>query len=250
MRKPRKNEAPDAAGASRRNVMKGVMLAAVAGGIGPAALANPASYPKRVDAKADTLRASYTDPVVDTAYGRVRGFVRNGIVTFKGVPYGADTSGANRFMPPQKPAPWAGTRNCIHYRVSCPHHITRADMNIEDAFIFEWDDGIESEDCLGLNVWTPATDGGKRPVMVWLHGGGYTQGSSFDLACYHGENLAHRGDVVVVSVNHRLGVFGYLNWPGSKRNSPRPATPACSTSWPVSNGYATISPVSAVTPIT
>ena len=203
--------------ASRRDVMKGLALAAVAGGLSRSVLAEAAEtgvdsgYPKIAPATADTIRAADNNPVVETAYGRIRGYVRNGIYTFKAIPYGADTSGANRFMPPQKPAAWAGTRPCLYHGFVSPQAPRTGWKNNEESWLFSWDDGTQSEDCLNLNVWTRALDNGKRPVMVWLHGGGFSAGSSTELLSYDGENLARNGDVVLVSVNHRLNVFGYLN---------------------------------------
>jgi para-nitrobenzyl esterase len=199
---------------SRRDVMKGLALAAVSGSLGRTALAAPAAstdgYPRMAPATADIVHASDTNPVVETSYGHIRGYSRNGIAIFKNIPYGADTSGANRFMPPQKPAPWTGTRVCLRHGWVSPQSARAGWANNEEAWLFEWDDGIQNEDCLNLNVWTPATDNGKRPVMVWLHGGGFAAGSATELPSYDGENLAHRG-AVVVSVTHRLNVVGYLN---------------------------------------
>ena len=200
---------------SRRDLMKGLALTAVAGGLGSAKMAQAAAvpdsgYPSMASASGDVVRASDTNPEVETAYGRIRGYVRNGIYTFKDVPYGADTSGSNRFMPPQKPAPWTGTRICLHHGYVSPQAARAGWKNNEESWLFQWDDGIQSEDCLNLNVWSPALDNGKRPVMVWLHGGGFSAGSATELPAYDGENLAHRG-VVLVSVTHRLNAFGYLN---------------------------------------
>src|SRR5579863_124942 len=199
---------------SRRDLMKGLTLAAIGGGFARAAsaAASPAAegYPKPAPATGDTVRATDTNPVVETASGRIRGYVRNGIYAFKGVPYGADTSGANRFMPPQKPASWADVRPCLYHGFVSPQGPRGGWHNNEESWLFSWDDGTQSEDCLNLNVWTPALDGGKRPVMVWLHGGGFSAGSATELPSYDGENLAHRG-VVLVSVTHRLNAFGHLN---------------------------------------
>jgi len=151
-------------------------------------------------------------PTVETASGKVVGYVRNGIQTFKGIPYAESTEGANRFMPPIKVKSWSGVRSSRQYGNVAPQAPRSGWANDEEAFMFSWDDGIQSEDCLRINVWTPAVnDGKKRPVMVWLHGGGYTAGSGQELKSYDGENLARRGDVVVVSLNHRLNVLGFLN---------------------------------------
>ena len=101
-------------------------------------------------------------PVADTEYGRVGGVLEEGIRVFKGIPYGADTGGANRWLPARPPAPWTGVRDA--------HQYPPAAMQATSERV-----PVVSEDCLGLNVWTPAlADGGKRPVMVWLHGGGFS----------------------------------------------------------------------------
>ncbi len=137
--------------------------------------------------------------VASTAYGKVRGAVVDGINVFKGVPYGASTAGKNRFMPPSKPAPWTATRDALAYGPTAPQAIGRTRRGVP----------AESEDCLVLNVFTPSlTNGRQRPVMVWLHGGGFSYGTGSD-AILDGTNLARSSDVVVVTINHRLGVFGY-----------------------------------------
>jgi len=161
------------------------------------------------------------DPVVETASGKVRGFSNDGIYTFRGVRYGASTAGKNRFLPPKKPEPWAGVHDATNYgyRAAQTNPATRgvAGPETEMTQILAGSDGFrvappESEDCLFLNIWTPGLGTAKRrPVMVWLHGGGFSMGSSSDLL-YDGTNLARRGDVVMVGVNHRLNVFGYTHF--------------------------------------
>lgn len=171
-----------------------VTLAAVRGSGGKSVIETPASA------------------IVETSAGKVRGFVRNGIVTFKGIAYGASTAGEARFQPPAPPTPWTDVRSTMSYGPVCPQPVRSGWLSDRTAFLYDWDDGFPGEDCLRLNVWTPAAgERGKRPVMVWLHGGGYEAGSSQELPSYDGENLSLRGDVVVVSINHRLNVFGYLN---------------------------------------
>jgi para-nitrobenzyl esterase len=143
---------------------------------------------------------------VRTANGEVRGELRDGIRSFKGIPYGAPTSGPNRFLPPRKPEPWPGARDAFEYGHLAPQRApgaTGGTPGIDDA------SGAEGEDCLVLNVFTPGADGAHRPVMVWLHGGGWTSGSGGP--AYDGSNLARRGDVVVVTINHRLGALAFLH---------------------------------------
>jgi para-nitrobenzyl esterase len=197
---------------SRRGILKGMAISAFAsGGRVFAKTSASCEYPRTRPATGDVIRVSAAEPVVEMQFGRIRGYTRNGVFIFKAVPYGADTSGANRFRPPQKPASWTGIRNCLYHGFVSPQPPRGGWRNNEEAWLFSWDDGIQSEDCLTLNLWTPGLDGAKRPVMVWLHGGGFTAGSATELPSYDGQNLAQRGDVVVVSVSHRLNVFGFLN---------------------------------------
>ena len=161
---------------------------------------------------ANTVLAGRGKAIVETTSGRVSGFIRNGIHTFKGIPYGGPVSGAGRFQPPVKPTPWAGVRSSMQFGQVCPQVARTGWANDEEAWLFSWDDGIPGEDCLRVNVWTPGVnDNRKRPVMVWIHGGGFQAGSGQELPSYDGENLAKGGDVVVVSLNHRLAVLGFLN---------------------------------------
>ena len=145
--------------------------------------------------------------IVETTAGRVRGLLVDRVQTFKAVPYGASTAGARRFLPPLTVTPWTGVRDAFAWGPRCPQTLA--------AFVPEWQPltGTEpmSEDCLHLNVWTPsAARGGARPVMVWLHGGGYTGGSPAARP-YDGANLARRHDLVFVSITHRLNVLGFLH---------------------------------------
>jgi para-nitrobenzyl esterase len=142
---------------------------------------------------------------VQTAAGRVRGVVRFGVNQFWGVPYAASTAGTNRFMPPAKAAPWSGVRDCHQVGNRSPQD---PDGPISEVFALDRQEPM-GEDCLNLNVFTPALGSGNRPVMVWLHGGGFSGGSG-NWLLYEGTNLARKEDVVMVSVTHRLNLFGFL----------------------------------------
>jgi para-nitrobenzyl esterase len=148
-----------------------------------------------------------TGPVAGTHLGPVRGAVDDGILTFKGIPYGADTA-TTRFAAPDEPPSWEEPRDALAFGPACPQTPTGNPGGLFTSWAPRPDPGM-SEDCLFLNVWTPSLDAGDRPVMVWFHGGGFASGSGSSRA-YDGVRLARRGDVVVVTVNHRLNVFGYL----------------------------------------
>ena len=157
-----------------------------------------------------TWSATPSDPVIETTSGKIRGFTVNGIAGFKGVPYGASTAGANRFMPPQKPEPWTGVRDATVWAGHAPQASPGSRRPELANFSGEPDKVPESEDCLTLNLWTPGFDNAKRPVMVWFHGGAFSYGSP-NVPRTDGANLARRGDVVVVTINHRLNIFGFLD---------------------------------------
>lgn len=162
-------------------------------------------------AEPDSVTASKSVAVAETTAGRVRGFVHRRILTFRGIPYAASTAGKQRFLPPAKPAPWKGIRTALSYGFVSPQETNPHWDKDEVAFVYQWDAGVQNEDCLRVNVWTPGLDAQRRPVMVWLHGGGFSSGSGNEMKVYDGENLARRGGVVVVSFNHRVGVAGFLN---------------------------------------
>ncbi len=147
------------------------------------------------------------DVTVETTAGKVQGATINAIHRFKGIPYGASTGGRNRFQPPAKPAAWAGVRETHTYGNISPQPVRGP--SLLRAAIGESQPETENEDCLYLNVWTPGVgDGHKRPVLFWCHGGGFTMGSG-SANFYNGINLGRRGDVVVVTINHRLGPLGF-----------------------------------------
>ncbi len=164
-----------------------------------------------------TETAANGAPIVSTSAGEVQGMLAdNGVRVFKGIPYGASTAGQGRFRPPRPAEPWTGIRETVAYGPPTPQGQPSTappppprPAGAPPPLINNAPTGRQSEDCLVLNVWTPATDGAKRPVLFWIHGGGFSTGSGSS-AWYDGVRIALKQDVVVVTINHRLNVFGYL----------------------------------------
>jgi para-nitrobenzyl esterase len=198
---------------SRRGFLKQSSCLIAASALNPTLVAEAQQTPPASPPPAG-LAGSTAGPlfwVVETTLGKVQGIANTGIKEFKGIPYGASTSGKNRFMPPKKAAAWTGVRECFGHGPICPQ--TLADLRSDYAMLIQWDHHVGGigEDCLTLNVWTPGVnDGQKRAVLVSFHGGGFATGSG-NAPGYDGAQLARLGDVVVVTVNHRLASFGYLH---------------------------------------
>lgn len=157
-------------------------------------------------------------PILATPCGKLRGIRDGGVLSFKGIPYGDTTGGPRRYQPPRPAPPWAGVLDATRYGTIAPQPqgTIRADFQ---AILNYREAAAPGEDCLRLNVWTRTAEPGvRRPVMVWFHGGGFSSGSG-GIPLYDGANLVRRGDVVVVTVNHRLASFGYLDlsWTGDER---------------------------------
>lgn len=163
----------------------------------------------RRDDAAATRCTTPRSAIARTRYGPVRGYVSDDVLIFKGIPYGDDTGGANRWLPAKPPTPWRDAYPALAYGANCPQtpHSFRAK---EHTFLQQWTDGFQGEDMLKLNVWTPSLSG-SRPVMVYFHGGGFSFGSSYELASHDGAQMARHHDVVQVSINHRLNVLGFLD---------------------------------------
>ncbi|MBQ9401402.1 MAG: carboxylesterase/lipase family protein, partial [Clostridia bacterium] len=151
-----------------------------------------------------TFRRDGQTAVVQTEQGKVRGYEHDGLQIFKGIPYAT----AERFHAPQPVEPRDGIFDACSYGYVCPlltNDPPRGELYVPHRF---WP---MDENCLNLNVWTPGTDDKKRPVLVWLHGGGYEAGSAIEHIAYDGANLSRCGDTVVVSINHRLNILGYFD---------------------------------------
>jgi para-nitrobenzyl esterase len=142
--------------------------------------------------------------IASTRYGKVEGIEESGLSTFKGIPFAAPPVGARRWLAPEKPASWGGTRDARRFGAVAPQLPIM--IGALDAMVIN---DPQSEDCLYLNVWTPGTDNKRRPVMVWIHGGAFAIGSGSQ-AIYDGATLARRGDIVLVTVNYRIGPLGFL----------------------------------------
>lgn len=207
-------------GINRRKFLKSVGLGTIMLGAQPlTALASEALTPgnspqDRKDIIDDGPQVQIGDhiAIADTEYGKVKGYIMRGIYTFLGIPYAADTSGKNRFMPPRKHKSWTGIRPAVFYGNTAPQTVYSRASTSYDMFVDHWNYDEISENCLCLNIWTPGiADGKKRPVIVWLHGGGFTRGNGIEQDGYNGENITRYGDIVYCSINHRLGVFGFTD---------------------------------------
>ena len=172
-------------------------------------LAVSCGQPQRRQAECyGTLETSAKLTTVQTVSGPVAGYIDDGVYIYKGIPYAK----AERFAPAVDPDPWKDVRPSRAYGPTCPQGPRSGWYDDAQAFTMHWDDGFPDEDCLRVNVWTAGiNDNGKRPVMVWLHGGGFRAGSGQELISYDGTNLARDHGVVVVSLNHRLNVLGFLD---------------------------------------
>lgn len=162
-------------------------------------------------APADAVDADRpVEPIVSTTAGRLQGTLENGLYVFRGVHYGASTAREGRFKPPKPVEAWPGARDATEFGPICPQEGSVATGQAADATVGFIPALPQSEDCLVLNVWTPGLDAAARPVLLWLHGRGYSEGAGSE-KWYDGTALAQTGDVVVITINHRLNVFGYLH---------------------------------------
>jgi para-nitrobenzyl esterase len=183
----------------------GAALAGTACGTPDATTPAPQTASPAPAASCSTPRSA----VATTQYGKVRGYVEDGVMAFKGVPYGASTAGENRWLPAKPPAPWEGEMPCLTYGPNCPQTLHDWSSS-EQTFLQQWTDGWQSEDCLKLNIWTSSLSG-RRPVMFYIHGGGFYFGSPYELASQDGAQMARHHDVVSITVAHRLNSLGFLD---------------------------------------
>ena len=189
---------------------RSAMLVGMAAGVGLAASGEARAAPasRRAAGQSGTCLTPHS-AIARTQYGPVRGYIDEGVYTFKGIPYGDTTGGENRWLPAKPPKPWTEEYHALAYGANCPQtlHNFRA---VEHTFLQQWTDGFLGEDMLKLNIWTPSLSG-NRPVMVYFHGGGFAFGSSYELASHDGAQMARHHDVVQVSVNHRLNILGFFD---------------------------------------
>jgi len=144
------------------------------------------------------------NPIIETTAGKLKGLFEDGLYVFKGIPYAEPPTGKLRWMPPEPRKPWRGVRSALKFGAISVQKQINPGTQFQTIEPF-------SEDCLFLNVWTPGLDNARRPVLFWIHGGGFQSGAG-SLPLYRGSLLAKRGDVVVVTINYRVGVFGFMNW--------------------------------------
>ncbi|MBQ1619350.1 MAG: carboxylesterase/lipase family protein [Bacteroidales bacterium] len=197
--------------------MKTIRLSAIVAMLAAAGLAISCANNASSGAQAEEFRpiTAGENTRVNTTYGTVEGYLDGTIYTFKGIQYAK----AERFMPPQDPDMYEGVRMCKIYGPQAPqsenlrwnYESTQSDYAFGNNFVIE---PMDEKGCQVLNVWTPGLDNKKRPVFVWVHGGGYSGGSAHDLPCYEGYSLAKKGDIVFVNLNHRLNVLGYVDLSG------------------------------------
>lgn len=193
---------------SRREALLLSATAGVAAALPRSAHASQSARATAAHQVAGTL-STPRSAVARTQYGKVRGYLERDVLTFKGVPYGQDTGGENRWLPAKPPTPWKDEYPALTYGANNPQqpHPWTA---IEQTFLFDWTDGWQSEDMLKLNIWTPSLTG-SRPVMFYIHGGGFSFGSAYELSAQDGAQMARHHDVVSITVNHRLNVLGFFD---------------------------------------
>ena len=199
---------------NRRNFFQTLGVGAAGLGLSSVPFISNAAPSEKGDKDDQQLLIGDNIAIAETKYGKVKGFILRGIYNYRGIPYGADTSGKNRFIPPQPPKPWTTVLPTVWWGNTAPQIMDNRYANAYSSFVDHWNYDDVSEDCLKLNVWTPGIDTKKRPVLVWLHGGGYTNGNGIEQDGYDGENLSRKGDIVFVSINHRLGPIGFSDLSG------------------------------------